>query len=82
MTDWRMHEKPGFNELKEISLKISQAISQERNNTNILSGKHPASVVAIWGMIYKEGDYTVNHSHWPNIWSGVYYVKVSKKKCL
>ena len=21
MTDWRMHEKPGFNELKEISIK-------------------------------------------------------------
>ena len=59
MTDWKMNEKPGFSKLIKLSLSIANAISKSRNKTDILKGKHPVIVEEIWGMIYKEGDYTI-----------------------
>ena len=32
----------------------------------------------MWGMIYKKGEYAIEHDHWPTLWSGVYYLKSPK----
>lgn len=35
-------------------------------------------ITECWGALYKRGDYTKPHDHWPAIWSFCYYVNVSK----
>ena len=33
----------------------------------------------VWGAVYKKGDYTISHDHWPAIWSWTYYVNVTSQ---
>lgn len=35
-------------------------------------------ITECWGALYKKGDFTRSHDHWPAIWSFCYYVNVSK----
>ena len=66
MTDWFMHDNStGFQWVCNQAIDIAT-----KNNP------HPLDMIAYdcWGAIYKEGDYTVMHNHWPHLWSFVYYV--------
>ena len=44
-----------------------------------MQNKHEFVVCDMWGAIYKKGDWTKSHQHWPYTWSFTYYVKVSEK---
>ena len=44
-----------------------------------MQNKHEFVVCDMWGAIYKKGDWTKSHQHWPYTWSFTYYVKVSDK---
>ena len=66
MTSWFMHEID--DSFKEIA---NQAIKIAHDNS-------PSAVALTtydcWGAVYKKGDWTKNHDHWPQIWSWVYNV--------
>ena len=66
MTSWFMHEiDDSFKEIANQAIKIAYDNS-------------PSAVALTtydcWGAVYKKGDWTKNHDHWPQIWSWVYNV--------
>ena len=73
MTEWNMQVEAGgehFQELvnwvREISLEISPV-------------QFIPDCYDVWGAVYKKGDYTISHDHWPAIWSWTYYVNVTSQ---
>jgi hypothetical protein len=67
MTDWFMQrEYPIFNSVGDIAIKFAQEASPCEVQLELCD---------IWGAIYKRGDFTKAHDHWPHPWSFSYYVK-------
>ena len=66
MTDWFMQDTS-----KGFQWVCNRAIELAAENN-----PHELDMIPYdcWGAIYKEGDYTVMHNHWPHLWSFVYYV--------
>ena len=64
MTDWYMH--------KEFEWVCDKAIElADENNPH----KIKMEVGEVWGALYRKGEYTKEHDHWPNLWSFVYTVE-------
>ena len=67
MTDWFMQrEYPIFNSVGDIAIKFAQEASPCEVQLELCD---------IWGAVYKRGDFTKTHDHWPHPWSFSYYVK-------
>lgn len=67
MTSWWIHKNETiFAEL------CAQAIELAEKN-----GPHKIGMETseCWGALYREGDFTLTHDHWPNLWSWVYNVE-------
>ena len=67
MTDWFMQDKStGFRWVCDRAIELAT-----KNNP------HQVDMMSYdcWGAIYREGDRTIMHNHWPHLWSFVYYVK-------
>ena len=81
-TRWDMHtEYESFWNLGKIAIEIAKM--------NALAGRSkpdgtpdpiPYGITESWGLIYKQGNYTAPHSHWPSTWGFVYTVQ-SCDKC-
>ena len=71
MTDYKTHETNiHFQTLGEKVIELSR---------DGMKNKHQFIITDMWGAIYKKGDWTKPHQHWPYTWSFTYYVKVSEK---
>ena len=68
MTDWFMHKK--YKEFKELSIH-AEAIADQMTEEHIATFNFDC-----WGAVYRKGDETVIHSHWGNLWSWCYYLKI------
>ena len=69
MSEWYMHHH-----YTEFQWVCDKAINlAERNSPHQVDYK----VYDCWGAIYRKGDWTKKHDHWPNVWSFVYYVDCS-----
>ena len=69
MTQWFMHKKdPTFAKIADQAVALA-----------IENSPHKVSLEPFdcWGNIYRKGDYTKSHDHWPHPWSWVYYANVS-----
>jgi hypothetical protein len=77
MTNWRMSTEPGFKRLKEITIGIADTLTKTQYNLKA-GADITYDIIDMWGMIYKENDYTIVHDHWPALWSGIYYIKISE----
>ena len=67
MTDWFMQRKYHiFNSVGDIAIKFAQEASPFEAQFELYD---------IWGAVYKRGDFTKEHDHWPHPWSFSYYVK-------
>ena len=67
MTDWFMQRKYHiFNSVGDIAIKFAQEASPSEVQLELYD---------IWGAVYKRGDFTKNHDHWPHTWCFSYYVK-------
>ena len=66
MTDWFMQDSS-----QEFQWVCNRAIDLAAKNN-----PHQVDMMAYdcWGAIYREGDRTIMHNHWPHLWSFVYYV--------
>ena len=73
MTDWRMSEKPGFNKLKKYIYEMASKVSIEAMNRKI-----DPFITDMWGIKYKSEQISIQHDHWPAVWSCVYYVNAPK----
>lgn len=67
MTDWFMQDSS-----QEFQWVCNRAIDLAAKNN-----PHQVDMMSYdcWGAIYREGDRTIMHNHWPHLWSFVYYVK-------
>ena len=80
-TRWDMHtEYESFWNLGKIAIEIAKM--------NALAGRSkpdgtpdpiPYGITESWGLIYKQGNYTSPHSHWPSTWGFVYTVQACDK---
>jgi hypothetical protein len=68
MTDWYMQEYPGFVKLAKEMEKISARASFTRYQHLLVP-----EVNTMWGARYSSGEYTIEHRHYPSLWSCVYY---------
>ena len=68
MTDWFMHTR--YKEFRELTI-CAEALSKKISKDNI-------DIVTFdcWGAVYRKGDETIKHTHWGNLWSWCYYLKV------
>jgi hypothetical protein len=74
MTNYFMQKEPGFVELEE---EITSIVNYLPNIFWKNRGAHPiVEISAMWGLLYKKNDYCNVHSHWPSIWSGVFYLDI------
>tara|TARA_Y100001951_G_C11288929_1_gene270805 strand:- start:773 stop:1366 length:594 start_codon:yes stop_codon:yes gene_type:complete len=67
MTHWLMHkEESMFAEICTQALELAEK-----------TGPHKIDMQTseCWGAVYREGDFTQQHDHWPQLWSWVYYVE-------
>ena len=66
MTQWFMHHNhSSFQWVCDKALKLCA-----ENNPH----KVDMYVHDCWGAVYRKGDYTKDHDHWPALWSFVFYV--------
>ena len=76
-THWKMHEVyDSFSLLNSAVLDFAKKFpiatrTDEQGNPEEV----PMKVLESWGLIYKKGDSTDLHSHWPALWSYCYCVK-------
>ena len=76
-THWKMHEVyDSFSLLNNAVLDFAKKFplasrTDEQGNPEEV----PMKVLESWGLIYKKGDSTDLHSHWPALWSYCYCVK-------
>ena len=68
MTDWFMHTR--YKEFKELSI-FAEAVANELFNADITIYTQEC-----WGAVYRKGEETIKHTHWGNLWSWCYYLKV------
>ena len=68
MTDWFMHKK--YKEFKELSIHAEAVANQ------MIEDPVAMFTFDCWGAVYRKGDETVIHSHWGNLWSWCYYLKI------
>jgi len=75
-TRWDMHEVyPSFKKLTDAILKVVKtacdpASDEAGNPKDYILRTHDS-----WGLIYKKGDITSAHQHYPCLWSWTYCVK-------
>ena len=76
-THWKMHEVyDSFSLLNSAVLDFAKKFplasrTDEQGNPEEV----PMKVLESWGLIYKKGDSTDTHTHWPALWSYCYCVK-------
>ena len=67
MTNWFMQRKYQiFNSVGDIAIKFVQEAFPYEIQLELYD---------IWGVVYKRGNFTRIHDHWPHLWSFSYYVK-------
>lgn len=77
MTDFQMWEqdKPAY---QQFQILCQYAVDLAFANAPEQSKPHFKPVITeIWGAVYKKGEHTNLHDHWPATWSFTYYVNVS-----
>lgn len=69
MTSWFMHETDkDFGAIADKAIELAHANSP-------LPVHLEMSTYDCWGAVYKRGDWSKNHNHWPYVWSWVYNVE-------
>ena len=73
MTEWNMQIEAGgehFQKLVDWTREVSVDISPVQFIPDCYD---------CWGAVYRKGEYTQSHDHWPAIWSWTYYVNVTSQ---
>mgnify|MGYP003129751164 CR=1 FL=1 len=79
MTDWDMHTKyEDFETLGKIVKVLLVQDTLPTNKNEPIETKHKYNIREMWGAVYRKGNYTIKHWHWPCTWSFGYYLKTSE----
>tara|TARA_Y100000593_G_C4323638_1_gene345382 strand:+ start:3285 stop:3878 length:594 start_codon:yes stop_codon:yes gene_type:complete len=66
MTNWFMHHThSSFQWVCDRAIEIASENNPHKINMFVYD---------CWGAVYKQGDFTKEHDHWPALWSFVFYV--------
>ena len=79
MTEWMMHNK--WIEFETLASIIKILLAQDtlpKSKDEVIKTEHKYDMREMWGAVYRKGDYTKRHWHWPCTWSFGYYLKTSK----
>ena len=81
MTRWDMHDQyKSFRMLGNAAIQLASLMplatrTYEEGRNKPIQYKVSTS----WGLIYKQGQSTSSHTHWPDTWSWTYCVKACEK---
>ena len=73
MTEWNMQLEAGGEHFQEL-VNFVREVSMECSQVQFIPDCYDC-----WGAVYKKGNHTVSHDHWPAIWSWTYYVNVTSE---
>ena len=76
-TDWNVHRESHFKNLKDTIENVLEQLTKDFYG--FYSKKSCAKIDEMWGVVYKDGDFARLHSHYPCLWSGIYYPKADSK---
>ena len=77
MTDTRMWE-PNQPAHEQFNIICKHALELGLANSPPQSVKHlRLAVTDCWGVVYRKDEFTLQHDHWPALWSFGYYINVS-----
>lgn len=73
MTDWRLHR------FDQSFISLANFFKQEVQNYQRYAHKssHTLTVTEFWGAHYTADGEALEHSHYPALWSGIAYIKIS-----
>lgn len=77
MTDFHMQSDPDFKRICDFA--IMQCINSIEGLNQRGASMLRFNIIDCWGMVYKNGDHTLEHAHWPSTTSFVYYVSACEK---
>ncbi|MEC9064873.1 MAG: hypothetical protein VX805_05890 [Pseudomonadota bacterium] len=81
MTDWDFDLEPKSSRIKKLKLYLSSIITKEFTYNSIGEYRPPMRILNFWANVYRKGDYTLPHAHWPLCdFSFAYFLK-SKWYC-
>ena len=78
MTGWNFNTNPESMQIKKLKLYLTNALSSEYQYNLIghSKTKQSATLQNFWGNVYRKGEYTQPHNHWPTFdFSFVYFLK-------
>ena len=70
MTEWRVQSET-FRVLADIAKMVAVHASKDKWSYNLQPRIHD-----LWGIRYQTNEYTVEHAHWPSLWSFTYYPSI------
>ena len=73
MTDWNI-TSPQIQKLQQYVINEISSLKPAKMADNEYY-EMPLFFKDFWGNIYNKGDYTIQHMHWPSIYSLVYFLK-------
>ena len=75
-THWKMHEQhESFRLLNNAVLELAKQLPlASRTDEKGVPEEVPMKVLESWGLVYRKGDSTDAHTHWPALWSYCYCV--------
>ena len=73
MTEWNMQLEAGGEHFQKLVDWVRE-VSIDSSPVQFIPDCYDC-----WGAVYKKGDYTISHDHWPAIWSWTYYVNVTSQ---
>lgn len=74
VSDYNSHlVNPKFQPLINLVLSLSEEVSKKYFNVDL-----KFKCFNCWGMIYNEGDFTKNHSHFPSTFAAVIYIDLEE----
>jgi len=76
MTDWDFDLVPKSLQIKKFKLYLTNTITKEFEYHLVGQSQPPIKLVDFWANVYREGDYTESHNHWPfSEFSFAYFLK-------
>ena len=75
-THWKMHEQyESFRLLNNAILEMAKQLPlASRTDEQGVPEEVPLKVLESWGLVYRKGESTDAHTHWPALWSYCYCV--------
>lgn len=76
MTSWDVSKEKGFDQLCVYVQNAVYQASLNKYGEGVLKQINKFDIVSMWGLKYSSEDFATEHTHYPSLWSGCFYLNV------